>query len=26
MALLEDDREFSELVEELLDGWLTSRT
>ena len=26
MALLEVDREFSELVEELLDGWLTSRT
>jgi hypothetical protein len=26
MALLEDDREFSELVEELLGGWLTSRT
>ena len=25
MALLEDDREFSELVEELLDGWLASR-
>jgi hypothetical protein len=26
MALLEDDREFSELVEELLGGWLASRT
>ena len=26
MALLEDDREFSERVEELLGGWLTSRT
>ena len=26
MALLEEDREFSELVEELLGGWLASRT
>jgi hypothetical protein len=26
MALLEDDREFSELVEELLGAWLASRT
>ena len=25
MALLEDDREFSELVEELLGDWLASR-
>ncbi len=26
MALLEEDREFSELVEELLKGWLDSRS
>ncbi len=26
MALLEEDREFSELVEELLKGWLESRS
>ena len=26
MALLQDDREFSELVEELLGSWLDSRT
>jgi hypothetical protein len=26
IALLEEDREFSELVEELLQGWLASRS